>query len=217
MGFAPAHVAAQAAVGAAGVAMVKRLGLVEGTGLEAVHAGGHLVDPVPAEPLPDAADRGETITAVELQGAAHVFEGARSRLPLAVVLLEHDATGDAKPRVAVELGEQPDEVVRAQLDVAVELAEVGEQRKLAGIDRVQAVVEGARRRCDLEAIIRRSGEARRSRDDVHEVEFARQAVDDLRRFVVGAVVDHQPVLRRRSCAARPLATPRCERPRCVRA
>ena len=76
--------------------------------------------------------------------------------PVLAVALEQDAAGDAQLGLGGEAIEQALEVVRWQLDVGVELADVGE---LGELDAGQRRVEGGRLGGEGEAVLRRRADA----------------------------------------------------------
>ena len=87
----------------------------------------------------------------------------------------------------------PREVVVGELDVPVELADVGEGR---GIDGGQRPVEGLGRRGDSVAVARVLGVVLRRGHEPHERDLVLEPAEDLERAVSGAVVDDQPEVRR---------------------
>ena len=105
----------------------------------------------------------------------------------------------AQPRVALELCQQPLEVVWRQLDVAVELGDV---REGAPLDAVQSDVERARRGSRRQPVLhaalpRLLGDVQ----DLYEADPFGQPRENLGCAVGGAVVDEHPLIRR-SCLAR---------------
>jgi hypothetical protein len=111
-----------------------------------------------------------------------------NRAPAPRSVLEIHAGGDAQPRVALEPVEQSLEVVRREVDIAIELDEVVEG-EVAGV--LQAVVEGMHH-----GGARLSGLHVLARHDLDPRVVERIAAEDVGSGVPGAVVHDDPADRR---------------------
>ena len=114
--------------------------------------------------------------------------GHPRRPPAGGAPLEQSATGDAELRFRVEVSQQALEVLAGELDVGVELADVGE---VVEIDRGQRPVEGARLGGEGESVDAAFVVLRRPQN-AEEGQLGGGAGEDLGRRVCGAVVDDQP-------------------------
>src|SRR6185312_15586507 len=189
---AVAGAAAQYPVSARKRTVVDRDRIGERAGLEARHPRVRFIDRVPAEARLQASDRPEALARVELQRAVDVVLRDRDDPLGAVDRLAELPARDAERGVRGETSQQRLVPLGRQLDVAVELRDVGEG---VGLDALQAVVEGVHLHGLDQPVLAADGSLRGLQDG-HEVELALQATEDLERVVARAVVHDDPAVGR---------------------
>ena len=119
--------------------MVDRHDVREAPGRKALHTSVRLIDGVPAQALLNAPDRLKAHPGVELESSVDVTAGDDDLAQLAIRGgLDKDTAGEPEAWLSLEPRQHRLQIVRRELDVTIELHEVG---KFIEVDQPQGGIE----------------------------------------------------------------------------